>query len=114
MPGRTFDTRPLYKLPTTPRERSRSMNISATRSSSRIATRVSWALEEMIISLVMPSAPQRPRTWRKTGLRRTHQQVRQQDAEKQRDHEQPVEPAIAPGATASCLISKPAHAHVEN
>src|SRR5687768_18034709 len=57
MPGRTFDTRPLYKLPTTPRERSRSMKISATWSSSRIATRVSWALEEMIISLVMPVAP---------------------------------------------------------
>jgi hypothetical protein len=33
------------------------MNISATWSSSRIATRVSWALEEMIISLVMPDAP---------------------------------------------------------
>src|SRR5687767_1188364 len=57
MPGRTFDTRPLYKLPTTPRCRSRSMKISATRSSSRIATRVSWALEEMIISLVIPAAP---------------------------------------------------------
>jgi hypothetical protein len=32
-----------------------SMNISATRSSSRIATRVSWALEEMIISCSCPS-----------------------------------------------------------
>src|SRR4051812_17329937 len=35
------------------------MKISATWSSSRIATRVSWALEEMIISLVMPEAPKR-------------------------------------------------------
>jgi hypothetical protein len=33
------------------------MKISATWSSSSIATRVSWALEEMIISLLMPVAP---------------------------------------------------------
>src|SRR5580765_6563376 len=53
MPGRTFETRPLYALPTTPRWRSRSTKISAARSSSRMATSVSWPLEEMIISLVI-------------------------------------------------------------
>src|SRR5580765_1324857 len=53
MPGRTFETRPLYALPTTPRWRSRSTKTSATRSSSRMATMVSWPLEEMIISLVI-------------------------------------------------------------
>src|SRR5215471_7355077 len=53
MPGSTFDTRPLYTLPTTPRWRSRSTKISAARSSSRMATIVSWPLEEMIISLVI-------------------------------------------------------------
>src|SRR5204862_1783925 len=57
IPGSPLETRPLYRLPTTPRLRSRAMNTSATWSSSRIATRVSWALEEMIISLVMPDAP---------------------------------------------------------
>src|SRR5919197_269231 len=51
MPGRTFETRPLYTLPTTPRCRSRSTKTSATRSSSRMATIVSWPLEETIISL---------------------------------------------------------------
>src|SRR5918994_161733 len=60
MPGSTFETRPLYKLPTTPRWRSRSMKISATWSSSRIAIRVSWPFEETIISLVMPAAPAGP------------------------------------------------------
>src|SRR5688572_23571848 len=42
---------------TMPRWRSRSMKISATRSSSRMATIVSWLLEEMIISLLMREAP---------------------------------------------------------
>jgi hypothetical protein len=36
------------------------MKISATWSSSSIATRVSWALEEMIISLLMPDSPLGP------------------------------------------------------
>jgi hypothetical protein len=44
-------------LPTTPRDFSRSMKISTTWSSSRMATRVSWSLEEMIISLFMENAP---------------------------------------------------------
>src|SRR5215475_11086751 len=57
MPGSTFDTRPLYTLPTTPRWRSRSTKISAARSSSRMATIVSWPLEEMIISLVIRELP---------------------------------------------------------
>src|SRR6187455_2169694 len=93
MPGSTLDTRPLYKLPTTPRERSRSMNISATWSSSRIATRVSWALEEMIISLVMPDAPLRARRSppRRVPLYRqrggTHD-VRREQAGQEEDEEQ--------------------------
>src|SRR5215831_8618929 len=57
MPGSTFETRPLYTLPTTPRWRSRSTKISAARSSSRMATIVSWPLEEMIISLVITRTP---------------------------------------------------------
>ena len=51
------------------------MKISATWSSSRIATRVSWALEEMIISLVMPVAPAGCETRPTTELRHRHQQV---------------------------------------
>src|SRR5437763_2546891 len=51
MPGSTLETRPLYTLPTTPRLRSRSTKTSATRSSSRMATIVSWPFEETIISL---------------------------------------------------------------
>src|SRR5690349_24229982 len=50
MPGRTFETRPLYTLPTVPRWRSRSTKTSATRSSSRMATIVSCPLDETIIS----------------------------------------------------------------
>src|SRR4030088_3541363 len=57
MPGSTFDTRPLYTLPTTLRWRSRSTKISATRSSSRMATIVSWPLEETIISLFIHELP---------------------------------------------------------
>src|SRR5687767_7914309 len=88
MPGRTFDTRPLYKLPTTPRERSRSMNISATRSSSRIATRVSWALEEMNISLVMPVALREPPP-RRANPYYVHQHDHQQEPH-QRSHQPPA------------------------
>src|SRR5882757_9493225 len=61
------------------------MKISATWSSSRIATRVSWALEEMIISLVMPEAPGQPRRVRHADLCCPHQQVRQHDPQ-QRSH----------------------------
>src|SRR5215467_15257295 len=61
MPGSTFDSRPLYTLPTTPRWRSRSTKISAARSSSRMATIVSWPLQEMIISFVMYELPRQDR-----------------------------------------------------
>src|SRR4030095_15234069 len=44
-------------LPTTPRECSRSMNTSTTRSSSRIATRVSCGVEEITISLFIRLTP---------------------------------------------------------
>jgi hypothetical protein len=68
-------------LPTTPLERSRSIKISATWSSSRIATRVSWALEEMIISLVMPGSLRGLHGRRATELRRTYQEARQDNSE---------------------------------
>src|SRR5688572_2834356 len=65
------------------------MNTSATWSSSRIATRVSWALEEMIISLVMPDAPlrarkapprkRRYRRGQRTGAQRAHGEQAGQD-----------------------------------
>src|SRR5215510_11352643 len=63
------------------------MKISATWSSSRIATRVSWALEEMIISLLMPVAPTGLRQSHRTDHGRTHHhQARQHDPKERCDH----------------------------
>src|SRR5258706_331791 len=56
------------------------MKISATWSSSRIATRVSWALEEMIISLVMPEAPGQPRRLERAKYHEQIQPERDQHA----------------------------------
>src|SRR5688572_12184780 len=86
MPGRTLDTLPLYRLPTTPRCRSRSMKISATWSSSRIATRVSWALEEMIISLVMPVILRGQPASRSTDPGQAHHVVVRWRHPEERDH----------------------------
>src|SRR5258706_11227049 len=105
MPGSTFDTRPLYTLPTTPRCRSRSTNTSATRSSSRMATIVSWPLEETIISFcitnpcssksLVPCRKSRLETWNLepgTALVResAHAYVQHQpEARERRDHRRP-------------------------
>jgi hypothetical protein len=63
------------------------MNTSATWSSSRIATRVSWALEEMIISLVMPVTLQ---LHPQIHLRRACRETREQERGEKGDHVQPV------------------------
>src|ERR1044071_5098133 len=88
------------------------MKISATCSSSRIATRVSWALEEMIISLVMPEAPGGPCRVGRTYLRRTHQQVRQEHRQQRNQNRHGhVEADLQVRLP---LIRKTAHPHVEN
>src|SRR4051812_11767226 len=48
-------------FPTTPRCRSRSTNISVTRSSSRMATWVSWPFDVTIISFCIRETPKRVR-----------------------------------------------------
>src|SRR2546430_12244198 len=81
MPGRTFETRPLYTLPTTPRCRSRSTNTSATRSSSRMATIVSCPLAETIISFCITNLSVRESA---------HPYVEHQpEARERRDHRRP-------------------------
>src|SRR5438128_2586255 len=86
------------------------MKISATRSSSRIATRVSWAVEEMIISLVMPEAPSWHRSWRGTDRGRPHQQVRQQHPAQRHYHYS----RLVGGGHRARLIGKSTHPYVEN
>src|SRR5215472_13172481 len=99
MPGSTFDTRPLYTLPTTPRWRSRSTKISAARSSSRMATIVSWPLQEMIISFVIRELPRQGRL----------------DGQDRQDGCSwtvlPIPPFLP---FPPLLVREPAHAHVEH
>jgi hypothetical protein len=61
------------------------MNISATWSSSRIATRVSWALEEMIISLLMPVTLHGLHV--QADSRRAYQEAREQERGQQNNHQ---------------------------
>jgi hypothetical protein len=51
-----------------------------------MATRVSWALEEMIISLLMPVTPWGPWDTGAFDDRRAQQHARQHDREEQRNH----------------------------
>src|SRR5262249_48317386 len=81
----------------TPRCRSRSTKTSATRSSSRIATIVSWPLEETIISLVIANSSGLDMG---RGLSAAGTRYRQSTANNPRPKAQ--------------LVRKSAHAHVEH
>src|SRR6266853_850520 len=94
-------------FPTTPRCRSRSTKISLTRSSSRMATCVSWPLAVMIISFDIRETPCEKGGWPLFRLR-IGRNSRAERANDDRDFSQSDAHGSDP------LVGEPAHPHVED